>query len=137
MGTSIRVGARTPVDGESPPLYQIFQAQEGDTVESVAAEFDIAPAYILANNRNLASHALLSGESLIIPPGNGILRQILLGETLTDIATEYDVAPAAIIAFPANHLTGPDDLRETQWVFVPGAHIPIRPASPASPASGG
>jgi LysM repeat protein len=115
-------------------MYQIYQAADGDTVDSVAARFGIAPEYIFANNDSLPTQFLVPGQSLVIPVGNGILHEVRYGETLTDIATEYDVEPNAILSFPANHLTGPEDLTHTNIIFVPGAHIPAPAASTSPPA---
>ena len=72
------------------------------------------------------------GQSIILPPGNGILHEIRFGETLSDIATRYDVPLDAITSFAPNHIASPNDIMETQVVYVPGGK-PIPAAAPAEP----
>ena len=115
-------------------MYQIYVAVEGDTVDSIAAAFGIAPEYIFANNDSLTTQLLIPGEDLVIPPGNGILHEVRYGETLRDIAKEYDVELDAILSFPANHLAEPEDILTTAMIFVPGAQIPRTSASTPAPA---
>jgi murein DD-endopeptidase MepM/ murein hydrolase activator NlpD len=111
------------------PAYQVYQAQDGDSVYSVASKFGIEPDYILANNAELAATGFLSlGQSIVIPAGNGILHEVRYGETLSDIASRYDVDLEAITSFAGNGISDPNSLLETQTVFVPGATI--LPAAP-------
>jgi len=118
------------------PPYQVYQVQDGDTVSSIAARFGIDPQYIIANNAEIQDSDFLQlGQSIIIPAGNGILHEVRYGETLSDIAARYDVSVDAITSFAANHITTPDDITETQLVFVPGGTPPAPPPAPeASPA---
>ncbi len=113
--------APTPV----APAYQVYQAQEGDSVYAVADRFGILPEYILANNAELAATEFLSlGQSIIIPAGNGILHEVRFGETLSDIAARYDVSVEEITGFEGNGISDPDSVVETQTVFVPNGQIP-------------
>jgi murein DD-endopeptidase MepM/ murein hydrolase activator NlpD len=106
------------------PAYQVYQAQDGDSVYSIADRFGIGPDYILANNAELAATGFLSlGQSIIIPAGNGILHEVRYGETLSDIASRYDVDMEAIVGFAGNGIADANALMETQTVFVPGATI--------------
>jgi murein DD-endopeptidase MepM/ murein hydrolase activator NlpD len=116
------------------PPYQVYQVQEGDTVSSVAGRFAIDPQYIVWNNIEIHDPDSLSlGQSIIIPAGDGILHEVRYGETLSDIAVRYDVGVDAIVAFAANDITTPDDIIETQLVFVPGGRISAPPAPVAEP----
>jgi murein DD-endopeptidase MepM/ murein hydrolase activator NlpD len=122
---------RAAADAPPPvlPLYQIYQAVEGDSVYSISDRFAIGPEYILANNAELAASGFLSvGQLVIIPAGNGVLHEVRFGETLSDIAARYDVDVSSITDFPSNAINDPDNLVETQVVFVPGANI--LPAAP-------
>ena len=111
------------------PAYQVYQAQEGDSVYAVADKFGILPEYILANNAELAATEFLSlGQSIIIPAGNGILHEVRYGETLSDISARYDVSVEDITGFAGNGIADPNSVLETQTVFVPNATIP--PAVP-------
>jgi murein DD-endopeptidase MepM/ murein hydrolase activator NlpD len=126
----VRAAAVAPPP-ELPP-YQVYQVQEGDTVSSIAGRFGLLPEYIIANNAEIHDSDLLTlGQSIIIPAGNGILHEVRYGETLSDIAARYDVDVVAITDFGSNGITSPDDITETQLVFVPGGQLPT--AAPAEP----
>lgn len=119
------------------PPYAIYQVVEGDTVSSIAARYGISSEYIIANNAEIRdSDVLTLGQSMIIPAGNGILHEVRYGETLSDIATRYDVGVNAITGFEPNGITRPDDIGETQLVYVPGGALPVAFNEPA-PATGG
>ena len=122
------------------PPYQVYQVQEGDTVGSIAAKFGLSPEYVIANNAEIRDSDFLTlGQSIIVPAGNGILHEVRYGETLSDIATRYDVKVEAITAFTANHISKPDDITETQLVFVPGgkpvAAAPVAEPNPTDPTN--
>jgi len=122
------------------PPYQVYQVQDGDTVSSIAARFGISPDYIVANNAEIQNSDFLKlGQSMIIPAGNGILHEVRYGETLSDIATRYDVTVDDITSFGANHITTPDDITETQLVFVPNGKLaPVAtPVAQPAPGTGG
>lgn len=119
------------------PPYQVYQVQDGDTVSSIAARFGISPDYIVANNAEIQNSDFLKlGQSMIIPAGNGILHEVRYGETLSDIATRYDVTVDDITGFTSNHIAKPDDITETQLVFVPNGKLEPVPAPVAEPAPG-
>ncbi|MBI5289081.1 MAG: LysM peptidoglycan-binding domain-containing M23 family metallopeptidase [Chloroflexi bacterium] len=106
------------------PAYQVYQAQEGDSVYAVAEKFGILPEYIIANNAELAATEFMSlGQSIIIPAGNGILHEVRYGETLSDISARYDVNVDDITGFAGNGIADPNSVLETQTVFVPNATI--------------
>ncbi len=129
---------------ELPP-YQVYEVQDGDTISAIADKFGISSDYIIANNAEIQNSDFLKlGQSIIIPAGNGILHEVRYGETLSDIAAKYDVSLDDITTFAANHITTPDDITETQLVFVPNGRLEAPPppvAEPApvagAPASGG
>ncbi len=126
----VRAAAVAPPP-ELPP-YQVYQVQEGDTVSSIAARYGISADYVIANNAEILNSDLLTlGQSIIIPAGDGILHEVRYGETLSDIAARYDVDVEAITAFASNGIASPDDITETQLVYVPGGTLPA--PAPAAP----
>lgn len=115
------------------PPYQVYVVADGDTVSSIAKRFNLSPEYVLANNAEIRDSDFLKlGQSIIVPAGDGILHEVRYGETLSDIATRYDVAVNDITSFAANHIATPDDITETQLVFVPNGK-PIAAAPVAEP----
>jgi murein DD-endopeptidase MepM/ murein hydrolase activator NlpD len=108
--------------------YSVYEVQAGDTVSSIAAQHGLATASIIANNAEIVdSDTLKLGQSIILPVSDGIVHEVRYGETLSDIATRYGVDVPAITSFAANHITTPDDIKETQYVFVPGGKQPAPP----------
>ncbi|HYM16214.1 MAG TPA: M23 family metallopeptidase [Dehalococcoidia bacterium] len=115
------------------PPYQVYTVRAGDTISSIAAQFGIHPEYIVANNAEIQdANFLVLGQSLLIPAGDGILHEVKYGETLSDIASQYSVDISAITGFAANHITRPDNITETELIYVPGAVIPAPAAAPVS-----
>jgi murein DD-endopeptidase MepM/ murein hydrolase activator NlpD len=120
----------------------VYQVQDGDTVSSIAERFGISPDYIVANNAEILNSDFLTlGQSIIIPAGDGILHEVRYGETLSDIADRYDVTVEDITSFASNHIVTPDDIAETQLVFVPNGELPsaapVAEPNPGPDDSGG
>ncbi len=108
------------------PPYRTYQVAEGDTVSSIAAAAGIRPEYIVANNAEIVNSDVLTlGQLIIIPAGNGILHPVRYGETLSDIADRYGVTIDTIAQFEPNGISQPDDITETQLVYVPGGALPV------------
>jgi murein DD-endopeptidase MepM/ murein hydrolase activator NlpD len=127
----VRAAAVAPAP-DLPP-YQVYVVQDGDTVSTIAARFGISSEYVVANNAEISdSDFLVVGQTIIVPAGDGILHEVRYGETLSDIAARYDVDLEAITSFRSNNIATPDDITETQLVFVPGGQVPA-PAPVAEP----
>lgn len=122
------------------PRYTIYEVVEGDTVSSIAARTGVSADYIVANNAEIQNSDVLTlGQSIIIPAGDGILHEVRYGETLSDIATRYDVGVDSITGFAPNAIAQPDDISETQLVYVPGGALPVvfsEPAPAPAPVAG-
>lgn len=125
---------------EALPAYRVYVVQQGDTASSVASRFGLRTQTILWSNPEIGNGDQLAiGQKLIIPAADGVLHEVRYGETLSDIAARYGVKMDAILSFSGNRLSSPDDIRETQMVFVPGgeppapAPVPQATPVPASP----
>ncbi len=131
-GAAVRAASVAPPP-DLPP-YQVYTVAEGDTISAIAAHFGIDPQYIIANNAEIQdSNFLTLGQSIIIPAGNGILHEVRYGETLSDIAARYNVTVADITGFASNHITTADNIKETQFLFVPNGQVPAPPPAAAAP----
>jgi len=127
-----------------PPLEREHQVRPGETLTSIAQRYGITPDTIVMNNAGVTDRDLLKvGQTLRIPPRDGLLYELRWGETLTGVAERFGVEVTAIVQEPANRITAPDLVREGQVVFLPGAKLSPPPAVPApaltpgpSPASG-
>jgi murein DD-endopeptidase MepM/ murein hydrolase activator NlpD len=85
-----------------------YQVQDGDTLYDIAAKNGIGVQTLIWAN-NLESHpaSLRIGQSLTIPPVDGVTHVIQAGDTLLGIASRYKVDLDTIRSFPGNHLDAP------------------------------
>ncbi|HXF51314.1 MAG TPA: peptidoglycan DD-metalloendopeptidase family protein [Dehalococcoidia bacterium] len=124
------------------PPFTIYEIEPGDTLSSIAQRFGLDVQYLLWNNPGVHDpDALVPGNKLIIPAGNGILHEVRLGETLSDIAERYGVTVEDIVNFAPNNIKQADSIIETQLVYVPNGRIQevavaAAPPPPAPPAAG-
>jgi len=65
-----------------------YVVQNGDTVDSVAAKFNLTSGSITGSN-NLNGAALKPGTTILIPPANGLVYQVKDGDTLAKIINKY------------------------------------------------
>ena len=121
------------------PPYSVYEVKAGDTVGSIGTKYGIESQYVLANNADIRDSDFLKlGQSIIVPAGNGMLHEVRYGETLTDIAKRYAVPVTAITSYSGNHIQKPDDIAETQLVFVPGGAVPkVDPIAQPAPSPSG
>lgn len=111
-------------DAADAALFRLYEAAEGDTLESVAAAHGLAAEYVAWNNAGIAEGgALEAGAVLRIPAAAGVIHEVAAGETLDGIARRYGVAVADIAAFAANGLADPDLLAAGATILVPGGRL--------------
>ena len=99
-----------------------YVVQKGDSVFGIASKFNIKPETILwANYKTLQDdpHSITIGDSLVIPPIDGVYYVWEEGDTIESIASNFKVEPIAILQWPGNKL----DI--TNPVIEPGAEIVI------------
>lgn len=65
-----------------------YTAQNGDTVESLAAKFNVSANAIRWSN-NLTGDNLHAGSGLLIPPAEGVVYLVKTGDTITSIVNKY------------------------------------------------
>ncbi|MDW7992164.1 MAG: M23 family metallopeptidase [Anaerolineae bacterium] len=107
-----------------------YTVQLGDTVEGIAAQFDLQPTTIMWANPAVedAPDLLRIGQELIILPVDGVYHTVKEGETLESIAKKYKVTVEAITSCPYNNLQPPDYAIEPGMkLIVPGGEKPWVP----------
>jgi len=104
-----------------------YTVQSGDTISSIAANFDISINTVLWEN-NLTAYSLIRpGDTLVILPATGITYKVAKGETLGAIANKFGVDANDILT--ANNLPEDATISLGQNLFVPGgAKIYYAPA---------
>lgn len=107
-----------------------YTVQAGDTVQSIAALFDLQPTTISWANPTIEDvpDMLRIGQQVTILPIEGAYHKIAEEDTLESIAEEYKVEPEAIITCEYNHLEPPDyPITAEMWIIVPGGEKPYVP----------
>jgi murein DD-endopeptidase MepM/ murein hydrolase activator NlpD len=95
-----------------------YTVQPGDSVSTIAADFDISVNTILWEN-NLTAYSLIRpGDKLVILPATGVNHKVAKGETLGAISSKYDIDAEAILL--ANNMADNSPLTIGQKLFIPG-----------------
>ncbi len=99
-----------------------YQVEEGDSLWSIATEFDITLNTLLwANNLNQSS-TIQPGQKLIIPPVSGVIHHVKAGDTISEIAQRYKAKTEDIISF--NGLSSEADIFVGDILVIPNGVIP-------------
>ena len=110
-----------------------YTVQLEDTVLAIAEQFHLNPNTIIwANQEDLSQPFFMEvGQSLRIPPVDGVLHTVTDKDSLDSIAKKYRVEVDKIVAFPANNLASADaSLTPGSLLIVPdGDRTP--PQAPA------
>ncbi|MFQ5613553.1 MAG: peptidoglycan DD-metalloendopeptidase family protein [Anaerolineae bacterium] len=127
----IRAAVPKTIIPERPRLeLTTYVVQPGDTVISIAAQFELAPETIMWANGRLEDNPdlLRAGQELVILPADGVYHQAGEGDTLEGLATTYLASVADIINHPLNQID-PEapELQAGQWYLVPGGTKPYVP----------
>lgn len=112
------------VEDETERRNEIIEyvVQSGDTISSIAAEYDISLNTILWAN-DLSSKSIIKiGQKLIILPITGVVHHIKNGDTLSEIAKTYKSNSSEIIAF--NELSSEGDIFIGDILVIPNGEMP-------------
>ena len=107
-----------------------YTVKAGDTIESIAKQFDLEPTTIAWANPAVedAPDLLRIGQELIILPIDGVYHQVEEDDTLASIAEAYKVTSDGIVECEHNDLErSGQGLREGAYLIVPGGTKPYEP----------
>jgi surface antigen len=96
---------------------QKYKVQKGDNVSSVAKHFGISADSIRWSN-GLTGNDLGVGETITIPPLNGIVYTVKSGDTAASLASKFSVSKNQIISYNDAELAG---LKAGEQIIIPGA----------------
>jgi murein DD-endopeptidase MepM/ murein hydrolase activator NlpD len=116
-----------PVLVESKPSVaprseiETYVVVSGDTLGGVADRFGLSLNTLLWANGLSFRSTLRIGQSLAIPPVDGVVHKVRSGETLSSIARKYSADVNSIVSF--NKLASANDLSIGEQLVVPGGKI--------------
>jgi murein DD-endopeptidase MepM/ murein hydrolase activator NlpD len=118
-------------------LIRTYKVRKGDTLASVAKEFEVSQATLWWANK-LSSKELKAGRTLRIPPVSGAVYTVSASDTLETLAAKYKIEPEKVLEL--NGLTDPT-LVVGQVLVLPGAKLaPVpkpKPVTTTTTASSG
>ena len=87
-----------------------YEAQSGDTIQSIAAKYGITAESVRWSN-NLSGNSLAAGTKLVIPPVNGIVYTVKAGDTPASLASRFRADVNQIITYNDAEINGliPDE----------------------------
>ncbi len=105
--------------------YAVHTIESGESLSIIAQRFGVSSKTIMWENGIANANSIRAGQTLLVPPVDGISHTIVSGDNLEKLADKYDITSDAIIA--QNALES-DVLSKGQKLFLPGAE-PIQPIS--------
>jgi len=102
----------------SSDLLQHYTVRAGDTLSEIAGKFNVSLMTIWWANHLKSTDQLHIGQTLVIPPVDGLVVTVQAADTLDSLATKYKVSTNAIVE--ANSLTD-TNLIIGQVLLMPGA----------------
>jgi surface antigen len=111
-----------------------YTVQAGDTLASIATEFDVTSGTIMWANNLTPSSALTPGQQLTILPISGVQYTVVAGDTAQSVATHFQANADQILAFNNDQSSG---LQPGQAIIVPDGVLPqaAQPAATVAPAA--
>jgi murein DD-endopeptidase MepM/ murein hydrolase activator NlpD len=107
-----------------------YTVQPGDTVQSIAENFNLEPTTILWSNPKLEElpDLLRIGQEVVILPVDGVYHTVVEDDTLETIAEKYKVEVETITSLSFNSLRPPlYPIQEGMKLIVPGGTKPYVP----------
>jgi len=103
-----------------------YIAERGDTLSSLASEFEVSVETLLWANNLAKSSVLKVGQKIVVPPASGVIHHVKDKDTISGIAEAYKASAEEIIAF--NELPDGGKIYIGDILIVPGGKMP-KPAS--------
>lgn len=126
MVTNSTVNTAIPKD-RGRRYTEEYLVKGGDTLASIAQEKKVSVESIVWANNMSSSSVIKPGQTLQIPPDDGVLVTVKKGETIYSLAKKYQSSDQAIADF--NWIDPPFTLEVGQKIFVPGGKI-VEPVAP-------
>jgi len=132
-GTLLKPFAVDTSVADGSGLLKTYRVRSGDTLVGIAHHFGVSMMTIWWANHLTNKDTLRIGETLKIPPVNGVVITVASSDTLDSLAARYHVSPSDIL--DVNQLADPN-LVVGQTLTIPGARsagIPVPKPAPQAP----
>jgi murein DD-endopeptidase MepM/ murein hydrolase activator NlpD len=119
--------------------FVLYETQPGDSISGIAQKYEISMRTLLDNNPTLGGkngdiNLIQRGQQLVVPRKDGILYKIGSGETIDSIVAQYDnITSGAVIDYRPNAITDPKNLKQGDFLLLPGATVKPPPPPPPPP----
>lgn len=113
------VSAVSTVDVDKVPEIIKYSVKPGDTLGSIAANYNVSINTIALSSGISPDSVLKENQELRFPSVDGLLYKVKDGETLWDICNTYSVKMSDIIG--DNGIASPDELKLGQEIIIAGA----------------
>lgn len=100
---------------------EIHVVHDGETVRGISNAYGLSSVSVMAANSMPNPDVLRVGQSLVIPPVDGVLHTVRAGDTLLGIAEQYQVSATEIVA--ANAIESSDQLATDDVLVIPGVAL--------------
>ncbi|NES83515.1 MAG: peptidoglycan DD-metalloendopeptidase family protein [Moorea sp. SIO2B7] len=101
----------------APPVIK-HKVTQGETLWELSKNYDVAPEAIAASNKIPSKSTLSIGQTLKIPPVNGIVHEVKAKETVETISTSYGLKPSQLES--SRSLLPSEKLSAGESVIIPG-----------------
>lgn len=105
--------------------------QSGETLSVIAETYGLKTSTLMWENNLGASSVLKVGQTLVIPPVDGVTHEVKSGQTLSKIAALYEIEEDLIIK---QNSLGEGGVTAGQAIFIPGGEQ-IAPPAPVVDSS--
>lgn len=116
----------TVQDGKG--LLQTYTVQSGDTLTGISSRYGVTMMTLWWANHLTSKDALHVGETLVIPPVNGLIITVKEGDTLASLAAQYKVDGTDILA--VNQIEDPNLIIGQVLILPDAVGAPIATPTP-------
>lgn len=99
-----------------------YEVERGDTVTSIAEEFNLETETVLWANDLGSNSTINPGDELVILPVDGVLHPVREGESISSIAATYEVEAKEIVDY--NELESKASIYAGDTLIIPGGEQP-------------
>lgn len=125
-----QVDPHTVIPERKRDTITIYTVESGDSVFTIAQQFDIKPETVLWANEDLLQdnpNELSIGQELKIPAVDGVIYKWKINDTVEGVALKFKTTPESILTWPDNNLDLVDPkIASGTEIMLPGGSRQLR-----------